>query len=498
MTKLIKYGVEGNGNEISAKLHNALRPAFLSNPRPDFSPSVASSDGKILDASEAGLVHSNYSAHKSNTAVLNALFAAAKPGDTILIPQAEGDYYMAGGISAGNLVNVTLILGGTLRAVVDFDGWPIAGNINHQSYQPFIHFYNSNGLQIKANVSQQGMIDGQGKEWWNRYTVGMLSAKERPGRPRLFQVSSCRNVLIENIEILNSPSWNLVLSGVDHAEVRGVTIRTDKHEIRKIKAERRRRRLRRLGIVEGPAASARRLYTNLQPEDLNTDGIDPSGKDVWIHDSAVYNDDDSIAVKPTNSGGPFSNCSQDMVIENTVLTGFGASIGSVPPSTQHNCVRNITFRNISMPHTGKGVYVKSNPTCAADGSKTSEITDITYEDITITDPLWWPVWIGPQQQQEPGSSLERKCSLFFPLDDRCPTQGCSTFTNIVLRNIKITNPVLSPGVILGNSTNPMKNIVLDGVVVENPGTFPYEKNYLCEYADVQVSGATTPVPSCKK
>ena len=36
----------------------------------------------------------------------------------------------------------------------------------------------------------------------------------------------------------------------------------------------------------------------LQPEDLNTDGVDPSGSDVWIHDSFINNDDDSIAVKP--------------------------------------------------------------------------------------------------------------------------------------------------------------------------------------------------------
>ena len=36
-----------------------------------------------------------------------------------------------------------------------------------------------------------------------------------------------------------------------------------------------------------------------------------------------------------------------------VMTGFGASVGSVPGVTNHNCVRNITFRNIEMPGTGK-------------------------------------------------------------------------------------------------------------------------------------------------
>jgi hypothetical protein len=30
----------------------------------------------------------------------------------------------------------------------------------------------------------------------------------------------------------------------------------------------------------------------LEPEDLNTDGIDPSGVDFYIHDVKIYNDDD--------------------------------------------------------------------------------------------------------------------------------------------------------------------------------------------------------------
>merc|ERR1711964_382779 len=115
------------------------------------------------------------------------------------------------------------------------------------------------------------------------------------------------------------------------------------------------------------------------------------------------------------------------------MTGFGASIGSVPPHESHSCVRNITFRNISMPGTGKGIYIKSNPSCAADGSKTGEITDILYEDISIADPVWWAIWIGPQQQQEPGTAIQDKCALQFPLaGSKCPTQGCVSFNNITL------------------------------------------------------------------
>ena len=104
-------------------------------------------------------------------------------------------------------------------------------------------------------------------------------------------------------------------------------------------------------------------HSVLQPEDLNTDGIDPSGRDIHIHDCTISNDDDSIAVKPLDGTGVSGNCTRNLLIENMTLTGFGASIGSVPPHADVHCVRNVTFRNISMPGTGKGIYIKSNPSC---------------------------------------------------------------------------------------------------------------------------------------
>jgi hypothetical protein len=81
-----------------------------------------------------------------------------------------------------------------------------------------------------------------------------------------------------------------------------------------------------------------------------------------------------------------------MLIENTILSGFGASIGSVPadvvaPGDTPNCVRNVTFRNISMPETGKGIYIKSNPDCRKPHAA-ALIRDILFEDISIVRPRW--------------------------------------------------------------------------------------------------------------
>lgn len=131
----------------------------------------------------------------------------------------------------------------------------------------------------------------------------------------------------------------------------------------------RQRRLKRLGRMFAPHT--------LQPEDLNTDGIDTSGHDVWIHHVTIVNDDDSIAVKPSSGSSFASTCTENILIEDSTMTGFGASIGSVPPNVNHNCVRNVTFRRLAMPETGKGVYIKSNPLCQP--GSTGEISNILYE-----------------------------------------------------------------------------------------------------------------------
>mmetsp|Transcript_69204 Transcript_69204/g.193537 ORF Transcript_69204/g.193537 Transcript_69204/m.193537 type:complete len:249 (+) Transcript_69204:304-1050(+) len=104
---------------------------------------------------------------------------------------------------------------------------------------------------------------------------------------------------------------------------------------------------------------------------------------------------------------------------------------------------------------------------------------------TPTNPT---VKIGPQQQHEPSSDLGERCSLVYPIRDQCPTQGCADFRNITLRNIQIVDPWLSPGVILGNVTNPMSGILFDNVTVTKSGhlpLLPYGDAYHCENAQIE-------------
>jgi hypothetical protein len=48
------------------------------------------------------------------------------------------------------------------------------------------------------------------------------------------------------------------------------------------------------------------------------------------------------------------------------------------------------------------------------------VQDITYEHIRIHDPLWWPVYIGPQQQKQPDGSGPG-CMLFPLLKEEVRT-----------------------------------------------------------------------------
>ena len=232
--------------------------------------------------------------------------------------------------------------------------------------------------------------------------------------------------------------------------------------------------------------------------------------DFYIHDVKIYNDDDSIAVKPSPAGTVFvdgtkTDCTQNMFMENMELVGFGASIGSVPPTVDRKCIDAITMKNVSMPGTGKGIYIKSNGNDCLDG-KTSQLTNLHFEDFHIKDPWWYSIWIGPQQQNEPGSDLGLDCALIYPLhDSQCPTQGCSDFENITLKNILIENPLMSPGVILGNETNPMRNLVFNNVTVTQDSSvmgkwpwheksFPWKGTFLAMHADGVCKNGCDPVP----
>ena len=373
---------------------------------------------------------------ENNTAAFNMAILDAEPGDTVLVPDGHS-FTLTGGLLAEEKHDITIDFAGASHFAYDRTIWPFniaPRSISYQnfgSYDPGLTIYNSTNITVTSSsetlarvtvdydknmvylvdsdTNRGGIINGYGKQWWDDAISGRLPDKQGDSRPRLVHVMESGDIHIEKLTLLNSPFWTLTVEAV-RAEINNVNVLVDRRYQSALlqqkfeEAQSRNQppqlelqppeflRQERL-LVEGdevgqnldipfpidelPDWVGRKLR---QPEDLNTDGIDPIGQDIWIHHCIVQNADDSIAVKPlkhrnvTDTRMP--DCTRNVTIEHTVLTGFGASIGSVGPTPKHNCVDGITFHNISMPGTGKGIYIKSDGSDCLRENETAQITNI--------------------------------------------------------------------------------------------------------------------------
>lgn len=152
-----------------------------------------------------------------------------------------------------------------------------------------------------------------------------------------------------------------------------------------------------------------------------------------------------------------------------------------------------------MHKTFKGIYIKFNGN--ADRLPYGRVEDVLYENIDMYEPSQWPIWIGPAQQSDAANPCHANpCSLCWPSlpGAVCSSPSHATFHNITLRNVTITRPKMSPGVIIGSDLVPMTNITFDGVRVSSPGKHPWGAEYYkCTgVASGRSIGATWPVPPC--
>lgn len=453
-----------------------------------------------LSIEDFGAVAGNETFALSNTNAIQKAFASAAPGDTLLVP--GGKVFFILGTYITNVHGLTVVLDGTLRASPQFDVWPLDGGGG--SYQDILKFEDCTNLTLTSTTIQTKdtpAIDGQGYPWWWREILQTLPH----GRPDMLHLIRCQDVVIENIAVINSPSWNIYLDDVLNVVMRYVVVHVDVDLQKSLLRQHNR------------TSHISNFFSDFQFPDwlpdllidldiptfpLNTDGIDIKGRNVHIHDVHIVNYDDSIVPKPANANDKLATCTENILIENIVAEGVGMAIGSVPPSDAHNCVNNVTMRNVTMNNTVKGIYVKTDP----GHSGTGIISNIQFIDFTIVRPKWWAVWIGPQQQHQPGWNWTQReeCGLAYPYGDHCITQPLVPIENITLSNIMIIDPLLSPGVIRCNETSydrprspSCRGLVFDRVVVSGNSTnFPFGRSYYCLNVGNSKAVDSNPVPPC--
>lgn len=332
-------------------------------------------------------------------------------------------------ISISNIHNISIIIEGKLSASKNVLKWPKKPNSAH--YEDFIYISDSSHIEISGG----GRIDGRGYHWW---MIEWLRLKKlRPlnsARPHMLNIERCEYFKIHDLILKNSPCFHIRTYVCFHFDIYSLDIKVNTTAQLN------------LAKLFAPTSYLTTLEGIIPLFPLNTDGIDPAGKYFHIYNITVQNYDDVVVPKPSHAGTS-CNCTEFMLIENiTVRLGVGLSIGSVPPNTQHNCIRNIVFRNAYFMKPFKGIYIKTNPGNAGTG----EIVNVTYSNMYMDQPIWWAIYLGPQQQKQPLGGGPG-CML-YPFDPRgtCATQPRISIRNIVLENIEVHNSLLFPIVLRCN------------------------------------------------
>lgn len=259
-------------------------------------------------------------------------------------------------------------------------------------------------------LTGQGAIDGQGASWWPRYVRTYVAPSGAPApihRPYLVVFTRCTRVLVQDVSLINSPSFHLVPSACRDVAIRGVHIKAP---------------------VDAP----------------NTDGIDPSGWNVSISRCTIDVGDDCIAVKPSaliEAGQP--SCRDFAISDCTFLHGHGLSVGGQTPGG----LQNMTVRDCTFQSTAAGIRMKANR-----GSGGS-VENVSYDNLTMKD-VRTPILITsyyPKIPRAPGQDSTQ------PVDHLTPV-----WRHIHIRNVTAEGADVA-GQIIGLPEMPVSDVTLTNV-----------------------------------
>jgi polygalacturonase len=438
---------------------------------------------------------SNNACYINSAAIEQACIAANQSigGRTVLIPSNKEFCIFSSEVH--QLHNVTFQVEGKLTISNNITEW--LNNI--VTYTAALNFIECKDFTMNGN----GVLNGQGYDWWWATTLKGIN------RPHLFFCSESENVLIQDVLFMNSPKFHCRVYDVHQLHIHNIEIYVDIYgqaEILKKKnkwhyySDHEKTMIHyNNNILLNNNTESTDTKTEIENNKylindgipifpLNTDGIDVSGYDMLIENIKITNFDDAIVIKPSSQTSYWDSCSHNIHVRNINVTySVGMSIGSISPSMDIECISDVIFENVNMLYPFKAVYVKTNP--GNDG--TGIVNNITYKDFVIDGSLWYPIWIGPQQETTgPG---EASCSFLYPIIDECPTQPLVTISNILLENMVLTRGLFLPGIILGNETNPISNLTMKSI--QNSGKFVIGEEYICEGTDAHVSDCS-PIPDC--
>jgi polygalacturonase len=377
---------------------NLLLPALL-----------FASFGIRLAGAQERVCKQNLAPGAGTIAIQTAIDTCSRAGGGRLDLRA-GEYNVAP-IALRNHVHLYLAAGVVVRGIADEAAYPVTmHNIWQGKPQDRPLALIGAVGQTDVALMGEGVVDGNGAGWWKHYHELRAKTGEEMARPWMVQFTRCSHVLIDGVQLRDSPSYTLVAYLSKDVTVRGVKITA--------------------------------------PEDSpNTDGVVAySSQHVTITGVTVDSGDDNVAIKSSQPieakpGDDFST--YDITVrDSTFLRGHGATIGADTGGGIHD----VRMENISFQGTQNGLRIKSGREIGGD------VSHIAYRHITMknTSPAVAIVEYYPRIPSEADS----KAAPTTPLTPR--------FHDIELSDVTATDGA-EAGMIMGLPESPAAGIVFDNV-----------------------------------
>lgn len=276
-------------------------------------------------------------------------------------------------------------------------------------------------------ITGRGTIDGQGAIWWKRvrlndprkYPPGpqtdadrVEAAKLAMGRPNLVQFVRCNDVVLERVNLCNSPSWTVHPMFCDRLRVDGISIKS-------------------------PATMAH-----------NTDGINPeSCSNVQIVNCRIDTGDDGITIKSgkNEAGRAMGRPCENITIANCVV--YHAHGGVTIGSEMSGGVQNVVVTNCVFRGTDNGIRLKT------ERGRGGVVEGLVVSNIVMQD-VPYPFHMTMYYTKGGDPSQPR------PVDEGTPRFRNLLFSNITARGAK------AAGLMLGLPEMPIEDVTFSNVHID--------------------------------
>ena len=360
---------------------------------------------------------------KETAAIAKAVDAASHAGGGVVY-FAPGRY-LTGAIALANNITLEVDAGATILGSPDPEDYPLRDSgfgDGRQERSSLIWAEKAENITLRGS----GTIDGQGQYWWRRMgwpdrlkvartqrTPAELAelAKLANGRPNLIKFVSCRFVTVEQVHLINSPSWTIHPLFCEFVRVDGITI-------------------------QNPVPSP------------NTDGINPqSSRNVQISNSRIDVGDDCVTLKSgiNETGRRVGRPDENITISNCVmLRGHG---GVTIGSEMSGGVRNVVVSNCVFQGTDVGIRVKSQR------GRGGVVEGLAVSNVVMQDVASaFTITMFYQGSDKPED--------VFPVNEGTPRFRDFLFSNITARGSK------TAGQITGLKEMPVENISFSNVHIQ--------------------------------